>query len=73
MKYKYRVVEYPTVGEVIHPEVGSEHEACSKAAELVLTRRSACLIERYNGERWQRGNIRYFWNLGHVCAWSLTR
>lgn len=70
MQYRYRVVEYPTVGQVIHPEVDSEIEARRTAAELVVTRRSACLIERFNGEQWQRGNIRYFWN-GHICAWSL--
>ena len=69
--YKYRVLECPSDGPAItHPETESEDEAKSQAKQNVAETHHTCYIERYDGEKWQRGSIRYFWYFDRVCFWN---
>ena len=69
--YKYRVMECPAnEPEVAHAEVLSEEEAKSEAKRIVSETHNTCFIERFNGEKWQRGSVRYMWMFERVCFWN---
>lgn len=69
--FKYRVVESPAnQPEIAHREVASEDEAKTEAKRTVSDTHNTCFIERFNGEQWQRGSIKYFWYFERVCFWN---
>ena len=69
--YKYRLIESPAgKPEIAHPELDSELEAKDKAKEIVAKTHNTCFVERFNGQKWQRGSIRYIWYFDRVCFWN---
>lgn len=64
---KYRVLESP---DIAHPALDSEDEAKEEAKRIVRETHHTCFIERFNGEEWQRGSIRYMWMFDRVCFWN---
>lgn len=62
--YKYRITEMP------EREFSSEDDAKKFAKEFVAETHKTCFVERFNGEKWQRGSVRYFWYFGRVCFWN---
>ena len=69
--YKFRVLECPANKQaIIHPETDSEETAKSLAKQIVAETHHTCYLERFNGEKWQRGSIRYFWYFDRVCFWN---
>lgn len=65
--YMYRVLEAP---DIVHEAHDSEEAAKSEAKRIVAETHHDCFIERFNGEEWQRGSIKYFWSFDHVCFWN---
>lgn len=69
--YKYRVIECPVnVQEIPHPETDSEEDAKADAKRIVSETHNHCVIERFNGEKWERGSITYFWYFSRVCFYN---
>lgn len=71
MDYKYRVIECPcNEPKIIHLEVDDEDDAKTEAKRIVFEKHNACFIERFDGDQWEMGSIRYFWYFGQVCFWN---
>ena len=69
--YKFRVLECPANREGIpHPETDSEFDAKQMAQRIVSETHNACVIERFNGQRWERGSITYRWLFERVCFYN---
>lgn len=70
--YKYRVIESPAnKAEIIHTEEFSEErDAMNFAFGIVQRNHTNCYLERFNGEKWERGNRKYFWYFERVCHYN---
>lgn len=69
--YRYRVVECPSNERaIVHGGIATEDAAKSEAKRIVSETHGTCFIERFNGEEWQRGSIRYMWMFDRVCFWN---
>ncbi len=70
-QYKYRVVECPpNEPEIPHSPCDDESQVKVDAKKTVAETHNTCFIERFDGNKWQRGSIRYFWQFGRVCYWN---
>lgn len=69
--YKYRAIESLPNGEYReHRITHSEDIAKTDAKRIVAETHHICFVERFDGEKWERGSIRYWWLYNRVCFYN---